>query len=83
MPTRLRHGQILLKRQNERLALLADAAAFLLATDDPQAQVQGLYEMVARHLGVDTYFNFMVNDAGDALKLDFCGGVPPAIVPTI
>ena len=79
----IREEQEMLRRQNERLRLLADTAAHLLATDDPHAQVQGLYEKVAEHLGVDTYFNFMVNENGDALQLDFCEGVPKAMLPAL
>src|SRR5262249_4199609 len=31
---------------------------------------------LAPHFSLDTYFNFMVNEAGDALRLESCIGIP-------
>ena len=62
--------------QGERSRILADAAGRLLANDDPGSMVSELFRAVADHLGVDTCFNFMVNDEGDALRLDSFSGIP-------
>jgi PAS domain S-box-containing protein len=78
----LEREPILLRRQNERLELLAAAAGHLLATDDPEAQIQDLYEKVAAHLEADTYFNFTVGQEGDTLELDFCRGIPEERIPS-
>jgi PAS fold len=64
-----------LKRQNERLCLLNEAAGHLLAASDPHAMVKGLFERVRDHLGVDAYFNFMVSEAGDTLLLVSSAGI--------
>jgi len=65
-----------LRRQTDRMRLLWEAAALLLTADDPDAMLHGLFGRVASHFGLDAYFNFMVDDAGDALRLASCHGVP-------
>ena len=64
-----------LRKRGERLQLLSDTLAQLLSADDPDTIVRELFPKVAAHLGVDTYFNFMVNETGDALKLHSYAGV--------
>src|SRR5581483_9877151 len=65
-----------LQKQAERLRLLWEAAAVLLTTDDPDAMLRGLFAKIAPHFGLDAFFNFMVNEAGDALRLESCLGIP-------
>jgi signal transduction histidine kinase/CheY-like chemotaxis protein len=65
-----------LGKQTERLRLLWQAAAVLLTSDDPDAMLRSLFAKIGPHLGLDTYFNFMVNDAGNALRLESCTGIP-------
>ena len=72
---RKRAEEALLKR-SERLELLSEAAAHLLAAEDPTLMVRDLFEKVCRHLDVHAYFNFMVNEQGDALRLDSFAGIP-------
>jgi PAS domain S-box-containing protein len=65
-----------LRKRGERLQLLSETLGQLLSARDPDTIVRGLFPKVAAHLGVDTYFNFMVNEAGDALRLHSCAGIP-------
>lgn len=65
-----------LQKRGERLQLLSETLGDLLGARDPDTIVRELFSKVAAHLGVDTYFNFMVNEAGDALKLHSCAGIP-------
>ncbi len=62
--------------RGERLMLLSEAAAHLLGAQDPDAMVRELFERVSTHLNVHAYFNFMVNDTGDRLRLDSYAGIP-------
>ena len=55
--------------------ILSESLARLLASDDPEKLVHDLFPKVAAHLGTDTYFNFLVNDMGDALRMHSCGGI--------
>ncbi len=80
--TERRLGEDLRREQNERLNLLWESAGVMLVTDDPDAMLRGLFEKIGRHLGLDCYFCYLVNDAGDALRLESCGGVPEGSVGT-
>ncbi len=62
--------------QAERLRLLGEAAALLLRADNPDAMLHGLFARIGPHLGADAYFNYMVDEAGDALRLASCAGIP-------
>ena len=64
------------RRQSERLQLLWESASVLLTADDPDAMLHGLFAKIGPHLGVDTYFNFMVDERGDALRLASYSGIP-------
>ncbi len=57
------------KRQNDRLRLLWEAATVLLTTDDPDAMLGNLFKSIAPHFELDTYFNFLVTESGESLRL--------------
>jgi PAS domain S-box-containing protein len=63
------------KIQNLRFRLLAEAAAMLLVTDSPDTMLHRLFTQIRPHLGLDIYFNHMVDDSGDALRLVSCAGI--------
>jgi GAF domain-containing protein len=65
----------MLQRKNERLALLSEALGYLVFFHDLERMVRELFPKVAAHLGVDTYFNYMVNMDGDALTLHSFAGI--------
>ncbi len=65
-----------LKEKNERLRLLSEAAAQLLLAEDPDTMLRRLFAKIGPHLDLDTYFNFMVNETGDSLRLESCIGIP-------
>jgi PAS domain S-box-containing protein len=64
------------KKAGERRSLLWEAASVLLTTTEPDAMLLELFAKIGPHFGLDTYFNFMVNEAGDALRLLSCAGIP-------
>jgi PAS domain S-box-containing protein len=64
-----------LRTQNQRLHLLSEATAHLLRIEDPGAMARGLFEQLAGELGVDVYFNYILEDDG-ALRLNSSAGVP-------
>ncbi len=72
-----------LRQQTERLRLLWEAASVLLTADDPDAMLRGLLAKIGPHLGVDAYFNFVLNDNGDGLRLASCEGIPVEKARTI
>ncbi len=72
-----------LRQSEERMRLLWEAAAVLLTTDDPDTMLRKLFAKIGPHLNLDTYFNFMVNDGGDGLKLASCIGITDETARTI
>ncbi|MFB3826658.1 MAG: PAS domain S-box protein [Bryobacteraceae bacterium] len=72
-----------LAKRNQRLLLLEQASRHLLTGDDLRRMVRGLFDIVSGHLRVDVYFNFMVNEAGDALRMESCAGVSEEIARSI
>jgi PAS domain S-box-containing protein len=64
------------KRAEERLRLLWEAAAVLLTASDPDGMLRELFVRIGPHVGVDVYFNHVIDDSGDALRLASCEGIP-------
>ena len=62
-------------KQNERLSLLWEAAGVLLTTDEPDAMLSSLFSKIRKTLGLDVYFNFMLTETGDALRLVSYSGI--------
>ena len=73
--TQRKRAEEALRRQTERLRLLWEAAAVLLAADDPDLMLRGLLARIGTHVGVDLYFNYVVDDSGDALRLTSFEGI--------
>jgi PAS domain S-box-containing protein len=67
--------EVAVRKQSERLRLLWEAAAVLLSAADPDSMLRALFGKVRKQLDVDTYFNFVVDDAGESLRLVSCAGV--------
>lgn len=64
-----------LKSGERRMRLLWESAGVLLTTDDPQAMLAGVFEKIAPALQLDLYFNYMVDEGGDGLRLASFAGV--------
>lgn len=71
----LARAEATLRMQSERQRLLGEAAAILLSTDEPDAMMHALYAKIAPHFRLDAYFNYMLNDVGDALWLESFDGI--------
>ena len=67
----------LLRKRVQEQRMLSEALAQLLAAEEPDEVVRGLFPKVAAHLAVDTYINFLVNERGDALSLNSYAGLSP------
>ena len=73
--TQRKRAEEALRRQTERLRLLWSAAAVLLTAEDPDLMLRGLLDRIGKHIGVDAYFNYVVDDSGDALRLTSWQGI--------
>src|SRR5207302_528995 len=63
------------RRSEGWLQLLWEAATVLLTNDTPDAMLRGLFARIGPHLRLDTYFNYLVTEGGDALRLESCTGI--------
>ncbi len=63
-------------RTAERLQLLSDAAANLLAAEDPQGVVNDLCHRVMEYLDCQAFFNFLLDERAGRLRLNACAGIP-------
>lgn len=74
--TEERQAEERLRKKNERLRLLSEAAAVLLLADDPNAMLPRLFAKIASHLELDVYVHFTLDPQDDALRLASCEGLP-------
>jgi PAS domain S-box-containing protein len=69
------------KRAEERLRLLSEAAAVILDASAPNTLVRSLFAKIGPTIGADSFFNYIVNEAGDGLRLASCVGIPEEALP--
>lgn len=63
-------------RSVERLAIISDTASRLLMSKEPQSIVEELCRKVMEHLDCHTFFNFLVDDERNCLRLNAYAGIP-------
>jgi PAS domain S-box-containing protein len=74
--TESKQAEEALRRSEGRLRLLWESAAVLLTTEEPDTMLRQLFVKIGPQLEIDAYFNYMVNDSGDAMWLASCAGIP-------
>ena len=70
------HQAVERKLAGERVKLLSDVTAQLLASDQPQQIVESLCRKAMQHLHCDAFFNFLVDEETGRLHLNTCAGIP-------
>jgi PAS domain S-box-containing protein len=65
-----------LSKNVERLDIVSDAAGQLLMSRDPQRVVESVCSRVMKHLDCDVFFNFLVDEESDRLRLNAYAGIP-------
>ncbi len=77
--TEQRAAERALARQNEGLAIMSEAAALLLSSDDSNQMVKSLMVKVARYIDAEVFVNYVVtqdkNTDHPYLKLEIAGGL--------
>jgi signal transduction histidine kinase/CheY-like chemotaxis protein len=59
-----------------QVSLLREVAVHLLTAREPASMTRGVFDLLEPHFELDAFFNYLVNDAGDALVLESCAGIP-------
>ncbi len=65
-----------LRESYQRTSLMAETTAMLLASDSPQKVVEELCRRVMEVLDCQAFFNFLVDEKADRLRLNACAGIP-------
>jgi len=64
-----------LQKQTARANLLSDAAGLILTASDPDSMLKGLFTKIGPHIGADLYFNFMMTEGGNIMRLASYAGI--------
>lgn len=72
-----------LKRSNERLGLLYAMSSSLLLHDQPTAFISSLLSQLSNHLGLEVYFNYLIDRESQKLLLNTYSGIPDSAAETI
>lgn len=75
--TELKRAEQAVRRTVERLELLAEVSSQLLASDRPQEIVDALCRRVMEHLDCQVFFNYLVDEQQNQLRLNSSAGVAP------
>ena len=77
-----KEAEAALRARNERLALLSEMANQLLLANEPQKFVSSLFAKLSAHLGLEIYFNYLVDEdeTGSHLRLASHEGLPEEAV---
>jgi PAS domain S-box-containing protein len=70
-----------LQNKAARLALLAEAAERLLTQECSAKTMEQLYGVLAPHLGLDSYWDYDSDEAGDGLRLAGSAGISAETAP--
>jgi len=71
-----KRAETALSRSQSGFKLLSETSSQLLASENPQAIVEGLCRQVMRHLDCHVFFNFLVDETIGKLHLNACAGIP-------
>jgi PAS domain S-box-containing protein len=81
--TEQKKGELLIKRNSEKLDILSQTAGRLLESDDPQKLINELCFRVMNFLDCQVLINFLVDENAGKLKLNTYAGVPEKKVKLI
>ncbi|MCL5022591.1 MAG: MEDS domain-containing protein [Nitrospirae bacterium] len=71
-----KQGEEALRRSNVTLELLAESARLLLTSETPERIVRTICEKVMHHLDCDAFFNYLVQEGRQRMRLNASAGVP-------
>jgi signal transduction histidine kinase/putative methionine-R-sulfoxide reductase with GAF domain len=64
-----------LQKSNHKLEILAESARLLLSSETPERIVQTICEKVMTHLECQAFFNYLVEEGQERMRLNACAGV--------
>jgi PAS domain S-box-containing protein len=73
--TERRHIEDTLKRESEKLSVLAESARLLMHAENPEQVVQTIGERLMRYLRCATFFNYLIDESGQRMQLNAYSGI--------
>lgn len=67
----------------KRLKLLFDTASDLLSSQQPVILIDNVYRQLSDQIGLDIYFNYLVEDNSQVMRLESCSGISPEMAKEI
>ncbi len=80
---RLRRAEKDLLESNDALALLSETANELLSSEKPHEVIATLFEKLSARLGLEAFFNYLVDEGKGKLHLNSYAGIPPEVAKEI
>lgn len=74
--TQAHRAEAVLKKEMQKLDILAESARLLLSTGSPEMIVQSICDRVMRQLDCQIFFNYLVGDSPDRMYLNAYAGIP-------
>ena len=81
--TRLRAAEQSLLESNDALRLLSETASELMSSDQPQVVIASLFQKLSARLGLEAYFNYLVDEEKGKLHLNSYAGIPAEVAREI
>ncbi|MBW4560151.1 MAG: PAS domain-containing protein [Mojavia pulchra JT2-VF2] len=78
-----KQAEAALQQSNEKLALLAEVASDLLLHEQPQTFINNLFKKLSAHLKLEFYFNYLVEQKQQRLRLHAYGGISQQVAEKI
>lgn len=67
----------------KRLKLLFDTASDLLSSQEPVLLIDSVYEKLRDQIGIEVYFNYLVEDNSQVMRLECYGGISQELAKEI
>ncbi|MBN3943032.1 PAS domain S-box protein [Nostoc sp. NMS9] len=79
----LKDAQKALSLGYKRLKLLFDTANDLLSSQEPVLLIDSVYQKLSDQIGLDVYFNYLVEDNSQVMRLESYSGISPELAKQI
>ncbi|MDZ8262200.1 PAS domain S-box protein [Nostoc sp. ChiQUE01b] len=79
----LKDAQKALSLSYKRLKLLFDTANDLLSSQQPVVLIDTVYQKLRDQIGLDVYFNYLIEDNSQLIRLESYSGISPELVNQI
>jgi len=79
----LKQAEKALSLSYQRLKLLFDTANDLLSSQQPVVLIDSVFRKLKEQIGLDVYFNYLVEDDSQGMRLESYAGIPPEVAKEI